>query len=132
MIDLPICNVCNRTRYTVVNAEKSYWRCYGCVILERITIVPDTGCWLWTGARRGLYGVMAITERQERSVSNVHRLAFALWKQSIPEGYSVLHRCHTKLCCNPDHLYLKLQPQRIAVQNTLSPKREDALVFNRI
>lgn len=77
--------------------------------LERIerhfTPEPNTGCWLWYGARlpRG-YGQMYF--RGHRLYA--HRLMFALFRRS-PGALLVLHRCDTPECVNPDHLFLGTQ-----------------------
>jgi hypothetical protein len=69
--------------------------------LRKITFEPNTGCWLWMGAKgRGGYGN---TKRGGRYV-NVHRYIAALYKGPIPPGLVVMHLCHIRLCCNPDHL----------------------------
>ena len=66
---------------------------------------PETGCWLWTGsmfqngygeATRGFIGKRI----------RAHRLAWILYRGTIPDGVQVLHKCDVKHCVNPDHLYL--------------------------
>lgn len=71
--------------------------------LKRIRIVD--GCWLWTGPKRGNYGVVRING----SIRNAHRAAYALFTGPVDDGVSVVHRCDRKLCCNPDHLRLEVQ-----------------------
>jgi hypothetical protein len=100
-----ICGQCG-----AVKNETPWFNCYGCSIKNRCIIEGDH--WLWTGAKRGNYGVMRIKEGKKFALRNVHRIAFALWKGPIPAGDSVLHlkSCGYHLCCNPEHLYLKAQP----------------------
>jgi len=89
------------------------WVCYGCRIKERCEI-RDSGCWLWRGAMRGNYGVIRIREAKDTyAIRNVHRAAYAVWKGKVPVGVSVLHTCPHKRCCNPDHLYPKVQPLQL-------------------
>lgn len=70
-----------------------------------------SGCWIWTGARRGgnqqrcwrddgaIYGTVRV--RGENVY--VHRLAREAFHGRIPDGMHVDHRreCESSLCCNP-------------------------------
>ena len=63
---------------------------------------PNSGCWLWMGARNaGGYGTVS-----HRSEWLAHRLAYRTHVGEIPEGLLVLHRCDTPPCVNPSHLWL--------------------------
>lgn len=108
MLLLPFCSKCNTARYTLINAERSRWACYGCRILKKIEKRKD-GCWIWIGKTRNGYGFMHTHE----GFRNAHRVAFAVWRHEVPDGFSVIHKCHSKLCCNPDHLKIKTQPKFI-------------------
>jgi hypothetical protein len=60
-------------------------------------------CWLWTGTTNGVgYGQIRIDGKRWTT----HRLAWTLAYGPIPEGMCVLHRCDTRACCNPEHLFL--------------------------
>jgi hypothetical protein len=62
---------------------------------------PNTGCWLWTGARfRKGYGNFGI-DGHNRSA---HRVAYELYIGPIPEGLDLDHLCRVPSCVNPDHL----------------------------
>ncbi len=63
----------------------------------------EAGCWLWTSAihDRG-YGMFGMKGRAVR----VHRIMWEITFGPIPEGIWVLHRCDTRCCCNPSHLFL--------------------------
>lgn len=63
---------------------------------------PNSGCLLWTGRLSHGYGVMEIQCRRQRT----HRVSYELAYGPIPSGLSVLHRCDTPACINPDHLFL--------------------------
>ncbi len=91
------------------------WVCYGCRIKERCSLdeTQEDPCWVWTGAVRGNYGVLRVRLAKRYSFRNAHRVAYAVWKGNVPHASSVLHRCHTHLCCNPAHLYLLEQPLQL-------------------
>lgn len=64
---------------------------------------PMTGCWLcWSrlGPRKNNYSHLSYKGKTIAS----HRASYELHKGRIPQGLSVLHRCHTPACVNPDHL----------------------------
>jgi uncharacterized Zn finger protein (UPF0148 family) len=64
---------------------------------------PNTGCLLWLGEiQADGYGRISIRNRMRR----VHRVAYAAWVSSLPNGQRVLHRCDQPACINPDHLYV--------------------------
>jgi len=62
-------------------------------------------CWLWRGSlnKKG-YGAFRVGE----AVLLAHRVAYAVAKGSIPDGYQIRHLCpgdaHHRNCVNPDHL----------------------------
>jgi hypothetical protein len=67
-------------------------------------------CWLWTGyTRKDGYGSITINYIP----TFVHRVAFELWKQLIPDGFVVRHTCDIRNCINPNHLEIGTQQDNI-------------------
>lgn len=72
-------------------------------IESKIEKVPNSGCWIWTGAIGGKgYGQIGWMGKVELA----HRVVYELYKGSIPSDYCVLHRCDVRCCVNPEHLFL--------------------------
>lgn len=64
---------------------------------------PDE-CWPWIGTSNHLgYGTFSLIPNDGQV--NSHRLAFGLTNGGIPRSLHVLHRCDTRACCNPAHLF---------------------------
>lgn len=76
----------------------------GRLIARRTEYREDTGCWVWTGARKNYgYGVLSVAGRYWR----VHRLvAMIVLGLTEESGLAALHRCDNPPCVNPDHLFL--------------------------
>lgn len=63
--------------------------------------IAENGCWEWTGALySGGYGQATIN----RTGYTAHRVAYEVFKGSIPEGLVLDHLCRNRCCINPDHL----------------------------
>jgi hypothetical protein len=69
---------------------------------------PDA-CWLWTGTKNQVTGYATIRVSNKDvelpgAFLGVHRVAYTLYRDVIPDGLTIDHLCKTPLCVNPDHL----------------------------
>lgn len=75
---------------------------------EKYEVVPESGCWIWTGATLGSnakfnYGRMSVNKVQKLA----HRVSYELHKGKIDNvSTCVCHTCDVPECVNPDHLFL--------------------------
>jgi len=71
--------------------------------MEKFTVKPETGCWLWTAAcNPDGYGNFYING----STIGAHRVSYEIHIGEIPRGIHVLHTCDVTNCVQPGHLYL--------------------------
>ena len=68
-------------------------------LLDKI-IKRENGCWTWQGHAENGYG--RITLSGHRQV--VHRAAYELWVEPVPDGLQIQHLCNNRRCRNPAHL----------------------------
>ncbi len=111
------CSVCEQANYSLGFCRKHYekYRKYGDPFFEikiqgdgkhriekRIELVPFTTCWIWMGSVNGGngYGCLAVGAKNKLA----HRYSYEVFKGPIPAGLHVMHKCHNRLCVNPDHL----------------------------
>jgi hypothetical protein len=63
----------------------------------------EGNCWIWTGAcTKDGYGVMGIGRGKQY---RAHRVAYEIFRGTIPTGMQVCHTCDTPKCINPAHLF---------------------------
>lgn len=71
---------------------------------HKITRIPFSGCWLWTGGTNGKgYGIYYTTRGSNKYIV-LHRAFYMYYKGEIPDGLCLDHLCRVKCCVNPDHL----------------------------
>lgn len=76
---------------------------------ERVTMTEPDDCWPWKLRPSAAgYGVLSMGKGNNPLLA--HRVAWELANGPIPEGLFVKQRCGNRLCCNPTHLYLSLNP----------------------
>ena len=85
---------------------------------QKFTPVPEAGCWLWDhGCISSGYGGFSYYGVNIPA----HRASWIFYRGEIPEGLCVLHKCDTKICVNPHHLFL----------GTLGDNNRDCMAKNR-
>jgi len=97
-------------KYYQINPRKSFWR--GAAVSEKLerykhlfenNVIKSEECWGWksyidcTGS--GKVGPVG------HSI-HAYRASWLIYRGEIPKGLLVLHKCHNRVCSNPDHLYL--------------------------
>jgi len=79
-------------------------------LMRFVTADPRTTCWCWTGhLDPGGYGVFWVAGRH----CGAHRVAYELFRGSIPEGLEIDHLCRVRHCVSPWHLELVTHAENV-------------------
>jgi hypothetical protein len=90
--------------------------------MAKVSPEPMTGCWLWTAhVSKNGYGRFGIG----RVVHEAHRVAYKLFKGSIPTELCVDHVCKVRSCVNPAHLRLLSREENTRDQINANSKKEE-------
>jgi len=75
-------------------------------VLNKVTRIPFSGCWIFTGAVNNFgYGIVGTGARGSPN-DRAHRITYRHFVGEIPAGMFVCHVCDIPSCCNPEHLFL--------------------------
>ncbi len=93
-----------------------------CKILNRKFILND--CWKWTG-KINCNGYGTFKERIEGKKVDLlaHRVSYEEFVGKIPTGFFVCHKCDTRDCVNPDHLFIGTHSDNM--QDMIKKKRQN-------
>jgi len=97
---------------------------FGHKLMERLWSQVDTSgaCWIWTGERNTYgYGVLPIhllSSRGKRSRIGTHRLSYMLANGAVDDDLCVLHRCDTRPCARPSHLFEGTRAENVEDMDT--------------
>lgn len=82
--------------------EEAYRRNFLRRRMQKTVVDPETGCWLWQGARAqgGKYGWTSFHSKS----ALLHRASYLVLVGPLKAGEQVRHRCDVSHCWNPEHL----------------------------
>jgi hypothetical protein len=92
------------------------------------TTDPD-GCWLWTGYRSNGRGKIGSGGKRGK-VLLAHRASYEITYGAVSDDEIVHHKCHNKLCVNPNHLELVAsRKDHIKLHSALSSEQQKEILI---
>jgi hypothetical protein len=80
-------------------------------IIASITKKPDTGCWIWARQISNTgYGKITLSDESGTFMESAHRASYGAFIGPIPREGIVRQTCGDRLCVNPEHLELEINP----------------------
>lgn len=103
-----------RAMKPMVPIEERFW--------SKVEPEPNSGCWIWIGARTCGYGAIGRGTRSEGNIG-AHRFAYLLLRGPIPLGLEPDHLCRLRCCVNPWHLELVTRRENSQRGDRSNPRR---------
>ena len=112
--------------------EERFW--------AKVDIRDPNQCWPWKASigSKGLYGHMWCIIDGKKTCRDAHTIVWMIANGLIPKGRDVMHRCNSKLCCNPAHLLVGSRSENIKMalrdgllRTKLSPHKARLIVGAR-
>lgn len=91
------------------------------LFMAKVNIDYESGCWNWTGAKRGrgqIYGALNRYVDGKCKPYMAHRYAYEKFYQPIQNNLQIDHVCLNTLCVNPTHMRLVTQKENILLSNS--------------
>lgn len=92
--------------------------------IEVRTFGKYADCWIWIGSIRKdkraeatPYGKFSLGPMKTQRTIHAHRVSYAIFNGSVPEGMDVDHICLNHGCVNPDHLRVASRENNVALGN---------------
>lgn len=99
---------CLNPRHLVLAGDKSRATLQARFV-ARVEKAGPNECWSWK-LKPSAAGYGTLSMGRGKNPLLAHRAAWEISHGPIPEGLFVKQRCENRLCCNPAHLYLSLNP----------------------
>ncbi len=103
--------------------------------IEVRTFGKYAGCWIWIGSIRKdkrtevtPYGKFSLGPRKTQRTIHAHRVSYAIFNGSVPEGMDVDHLCLNQGCVNPDHLRVATREDNAARGNATRRDNQESEV----